>query len=1036
LTTRHALRRAAFGSTALTAAISALIAAAPAAAQTARPINIPAGPLDAALLALAAQTHEQLFYAPDMVAGRRTVAVSGALTVEQALGRMAPDVMVSRQGPGVVVLKAAAPSAAAGAAAPSAGPTATGAAGGRPFAADPPGGGQAAPGPQGDPPPRAAAPTAAGPVSTVKEVVVTGSHIRGAPPASPLVVMTRADLERSGQSTLAAALQQLPQNFAGGAAEGNGTTGGDRLARNTNYGTAVNLRGLGNNATLVLINGRRMSGSGALGDFADLSVIPNSAVERVEVLLDGASAVYGSDAVGGVVNVILRRPFDGAETRLEGGASTSGAPTEFQASQTIGRRWAGGGIVASYEYQQRSALPGADRDFAASADLRPLGGSDQRLTLGYPGNILTVGAGGVLAPSFAIPAGQNGVGLTPGQLLPGVVNRENQRQGVDLFPRQTLQSVYLSGEQALGGRLQLSADARYSRRTYRIRLAPATASFSVTRANPYFVSPTGGASVVVGYSFLGDLPNPVASGSVESLGFNLGGTLKLAGDWRAEAYLTYARDTEASDVRNLVNSGALNEATGTLPDNPATPFSTAQAGFFNPFTGLPGSNRPAVLAFIGSGFGTTAYRDLVTSANLQVDGTVWELPGGPLKLALGAQARRETFNRAGVNFIATAAPVPVVGSNLARSVAAAFAELRAPLFGPDNARPGLQRLELTLAGRVERYSDAGTTGNPQVGVVWEPTSDLRLRGTYGTSFRAPGLRELGDAQGYGAGLLSEGATRVRVLQLAGGNPGLRPETAISFTTGADWRPQAVPGLTLSATWFDIKYRSRIDRPVAASVVGALNDPALANFVTRIAPATNAADLARITALIGSPLFNTGGGIFPATDYGAIIDSRYVNTASLHVRGLDLSGSYSFDLAGDHIRLAGAGTYSASYDQQLTPTSPVLDKVGVAGFPVRLRSRITADWTRGRLTVGGAFNYISSYRDPLGAHIGDHPTFDLQVRLAPAPSGPFAGLSATLNVRNLFDRAPPFYNNSFGIGYDPTNADPIGRFVSLQLTKAW
>lgn len=989
-------------------------------AQTAPEIHLAAGTLENALLTLSAQTHQQVLFPPELVAGRKSVALNGPYTAEQAIHLLAPGIVVTRAGPGVLVLREAKANGSVRAE-----PVAQG-----PFAGEP-----TSTAPPAELPVQSVPVTTERTAATVSEVEVTGSHIRGAPPASPLVVMSRTDIERTGQSTLAGALQQLPQNFSGGASEGNETTAGDRLARNTNYGTALNLRGLGNNATLVLIDGRRMAGSGALGDFADISTIPSSAVERVEILLDGASAIYGSDAVGGVVNIILRKRFEGAETRLEGGSATSGAPGEFQASQLLGKRWTTGGVMAAFEYQHRDDLPGADRRFASNADLRPLGGSDQRLTSGFPGNILTA-VNGALVPTFAIPGGQNGVGLLPSQFLPGAVNLENQRQGVDILPRQTLKSVYLSADQEVGDRLQLTANARYSQRRYGIDVAPATATFSVTKANPFFVSPVGGASDVVGYSFLNDLPNPNQTGSVESLGFDLGGELRLFRDWRAEGYLTYARDTEASDVRNLVNSNALNEATGTLPDNPATPFTTAASGFFNPFSGIPGLNPRAVLDYIGSGFGTTAYRDLVTSANLQIDGTVWDLPGGPLKIALGAQQRRETFDRSGINFTGTPAPVPVAGSDLARSVTAGYVELRIPIFGQANAVTGFRQLDLTASGRIERYSDVGDTANPQFGVLWKPVADLQVRGTFGTSFRAPGLRELGDTEGFGAGLFSLGTSKVRVLQLAGGNPDLKPETAISFTGGIDYRPEQIPGLALSATWFDIDYKNRIDRPVATSIVGPLNDPTLTSFVTFVSPATNAADLAKVSALINSPLFSTGGGVFPATAYAALVDSRYVNTSRLHVRGLDLTGAYGFDVGGDRITVAGNATYTVDYDQQLTPTSPILNQAGVAGFPVRLRSRITADWTRDRLTAGIAFNYIASYRDPLGVHVGDQPTFDLQARLAPAQSGVFEGVAVTFNIRNVFDRAPPFYNNTFGVGYDPTNADPVGRFASIQLVKAW
>jgi outer membrane receptor protein involved in Fe transport len=1007
-------------------AAGAILSATSAAAEGERHlVHIPAEPLDKALLTLASQTHEQLLYAPDLVAGRRVAALTGTLTVDEALARLLAHsgISVRRAGPEVVVLEKTASDATGGP--PAQGPANLAGPASRPFAAE------AAPIATAGPQPTADASAPRLPATTVEELEVTGSHIRGAPSASPLLVITAEDLQRSGQTTLAGALQVLPQNFAGGASEANTNTGGDRVSRNANFSSAVNLRGLGNNATLVLVNGRRMAGSGTFGDFADLSLIPTSAVARVEVLLDGASAVYGSDAVAGVVNIILKKDIDGAETRLEGGAATEGQPTEWQISQLLGRTWAGGGLTFAYEHQDRSALPSADRDFAASADLRPFGGSDQRQIYAFPGEILVGGA-----PAFAIPGGQNGVGLTPGSLLPGVANKENQRLNLDLLPRQQLDALYLTADQDVGERLEVSGDLRYSRRRYRAEAGEPFTILTVNRANPYFVSPAGGTSDSIAYSFAGDLPPSVQSGEVETLGLTFGGTYRLAGDWRAEAYGTYGRDKEDNRTDGLVNAANLSEALGASADNPATPFSAARDGYFNPFSGIAGSNAPAVLAFIGSGFSTNHILSHVSSASLQADGSLFRLPGGAVRLAAGVQARRETLEVNGTNFLSTVAPVPQGAADVSREVTAAFAELRAPFVDTANARPGLQRLELSVAGRIERYDDAGTTSNPKVGLVWSPAKGVELRATYGTSFRAPALRELHDTTTNVPLSLPAGATRIESLLEVGANPDLKPETATSWTATLDLRPASVPGLSADLTWFDIRYQDRIDKPVQQNLSGALTDPRLASFVTRISPTTNPADLALITALLASPSTSTVGGVFPPTAFGAIVDDRYVNTGALHVRGLDLTGAYALDLAASRLIFGLNATYTLDYDQQVTPTSPIVNLVNVAGFPVRFRSRLSADWTRDRLSLGGAFNYIGAYRDAAGARIGDQPTFDLQVRLAPAQSGTLKGVTAILGVRNVLDRQPPFYNNVFGVAYDPTNADPVGRFVSFQLIRAW
>lgn len=994
-------------------ATAAVLVAGAAEAQTTYAVSLTGGSLEPALLGLASQTKQQIMFSKGVVAGRLAPAVKGQLTPEQALdGLLAgSDLRARRVNAHVIVVERAAGREAV---AP------------RPFVADADAAIVTA---------DAAVPT---PPTVVGEVTVTGSSIRGVPPAAPLRVVSQAQLQASGHATLVDALRALPENFSGGASEGNSLTGGDGLSRNITYGSALNLRGLGNNATLVLLNGHRVAGSGSFADFVDVSTIPTTAVERVEVLLDGASAVYGADAVGGVVNIILRRKFEGDETQLFAGVGTAGEPAQARIAHTFGRRWTDGGVVVSYELQRREALRAEDRAFTRSADLRLFGGSDFRVTNAFPGNLLgpdPVTGGNV--PRFAIPAGQNGTALRPTDFQAGAVNYANPRLGADILPRQTQNSVYVSVDQALGG-VELTADARYAYRRFKAYLTPVVSTFTVGRGNPFFVSPTGAATHSIAYNWYADLGNPQNQGSAETLGLSVGAKTSLFRDWRGEAYATFDQEIAESRGYGFVNSLILGEALGNTADRADTPYTAARDGFFNPFNGIAGGNNANVVAAIGSGRVWSRIRSRVAAVNVQADGALLQLPGGALKLAVGASARREGLVRTGQNFLSTPAPAPISNATDAeRDVVAAYAEARVPLFGPDNARPGFQRLELSLAGRVEHYEVAGSTANPSVGVVWEPVDGLRLRSTFSRSFRAPALREQFDPATVNPTLLALGAARVRVLTLNGGNPDLDPETAKSWTAGVDLAPTRFPGLKVSATFYDVRFENRIGRPAAANLANALTDPTLAPFVTRISPVTSAADLALINAALASAPFVSTGGSFPATDYGAIVDNRYVNTTTLQVRGIDVSASYAFDLsATDHVSVGGAVSYMLDYAQQFTPTSRSVDTVNVANFPLRLRGRWTADWTRGRLTLAGAAKYTGRYRDSRGERIGDFVSFDAQVRLAPAEAGPLKGLAVRLNVRNLFDRDPPFYNNTEGFAYDPANADTIGRFVSLQLTRAW
>ncbi|WP_372784847.1 TonB-dependent receptor plug domain-containing protein [Phenylobacterium sp.] len=863
---------------------------------------------------------------------------------------------------------------------------------------------------------------------------MTGSHIRGAGAGpSPLAVIDRADLQRSGQMTVAEALSVLPQNFNGQGTDLATTTGTDNRGINGTYDTGVNLRGLGSDATLVLVNGRRLGGAGAKGDFTDISTLPNIALDRVEILLDGASAIYGSDAVGGVVNVLLRRDLNGGEARVEGGVGEHGVPREGQVGLIEGRQWDSGGVVLAYELYHRSALLAGDRSFAATADLRPQGGGDFRTPFSHPGNI-AIAINGVITPFYAIPAGQNGVGLTPASFTPNTVNLANPHLGVSILPDQERQSAYLAVHQSLGAHVELTGDVVYGFRRARTTLAYPQSQLTVTAANPFFVSPNGTTSDRVQYSFRDDLPSPVSRGTAEMLAVTAGAKVDLWGDWRSDSFFDVSQEIEEGRVHGILNSTLLAEALGNVADRPTTAYSPARDGFFNPFTGIS-ANTPAVRAAIGSGFTSSRRESRVYTASTQADGALFRLPAGAVKLAVGAQYRKETFNQVGTNYTSTVAPVPQQGTDVERSVGAVFAETRVPLFGPDYRRSGLERLELNAAVRWEHYSDFGTTVNPKVGMLWSPVDTLNLRATYGRSFRAPGLRELHDPAFNTPVLLGVGQTQVLSLLLTGGNPGLRPETANSWTAGFDWRPQALPGLRLSATWFDVRYRNRIDQPVNAVLDTALQDPTVSSFVRRLDPA-NAGDLVAISALLASPATSTSQGSFPANSYGAIVDSRYVNTGSLEVEGLDATASYGFDLAGGRLQLAATGSDLIRYAQALTPTSAALERQGLAGFPARYRGRLTTDWTRGPLTLGAALNRTSAFKDLVGRRIDSLTTLDLQLRAAGPAASRWAGTTFSVNLRNVFNTDPPFYNSSLGYGFDAANADVVGRFVSIQITKSW
>lgn len=986
-------RRSAFAAAGVLALLTASPAAIAAPAEATLAFAIPAGSLESALTAYAARANVQLLYTPEVVRGLRSDGLMGDFTKRAALERLlaGTGIVAQQSRPGVVVLRL----------------------------------GLVANAEQ-----TVAMEVAQAPPSTLDEVIVTGTHIRGvAPGASPVVSIDRDEIDRQGFATVADSLTALPQNFSGAATSDVASAGLDPATLNFGRATAVNLRGLGPDATLVLVNGRRMAGTGGKGDFADVSAIPTAAVERIDVLFDGASALYGSDAVGGVVNIILKRNFEGAETRARYGWARGGAE-EVLAAQTLGHAWKSGHALVSYEYYDRAALPYAARSYTRSADFRSRGGRDRRTNIASPGNIVLVDpTTNAAVPTWGIPAGRSP--LRPSDFVRGVINLQEPRADQDLLPNQTRHSVYAAFGQDLSPDVQVTADLRYSHRKFDSRSVTPTAAITVNDTNPYFVSPNGARSHQIYYSFAGDLGPSRLFGTSESLGVSGGLAFGLWADWRGEAYAAYGQELVRSGTDGNLNSLFLREAVGSVPDNPATSFRTAVDGFFNPF-GDGDDNARAILDFIGSGYGRQRYESQVASFNAQADGRVWSLPGGDLKLAVGVHGRRERFQQRLESFTATATPTVTSSPTYERQILAGFAELRAPLVGAANARPGLRALEVSLALRTERYDDFGTTTNPKVGVVWAVSDDLRLRGTYGRSFRAPTLTEIYSAQVISATNYQRGAARILSLNLTGGNSDLEPERARSWTLGADWTPDSIAGLKLAVTVFDTRFSNQIDRPVAQNTAAALTDPAYAPFVRLLDPA-NAADLAAVQRLLDDPTYATPG-LYPANAFGAIVDTRYVNTSVLHVRGLDLSGAYAFSWRDSAFQASLNATYLADYEQQLTPTAPTFQRVDLGGQPVDWRARAALTWSRGDFGATAALNFVDDYRSTLGAKVGAWTTADLQVTWSPAR---WDGATVAVSAQNLFDTDPPFYETENGtVGYDPANAEPLGRYLSVQLTQRW
>lgn len=858
-----------------------------------------------------------------------------------------------------------------------------------------------------------------------QEIVVTGTRIRGsAPIGAPVVVLDRDAIERSGRGTIADIFQSIPQNFNGGPSETTiGTTARNGAGANATNGSGINLRGLGTASTLVLFDGNRPALGGTTGTFTDVSLIPQSAIDRIEILTDGASAIYGTDAVAGVVNIRFRNRFEGLETSARSGTA-DGDFGEFQLSQIAGKRWSSGGIVLAYQYSERGRLSGADRAFSTE-DLRPYGGPDYRSLYASPGTI--VAANGAV---FGIPQNQDGAALRPNDLLPGQINLRDARKTIDLLPRQRSHSLYGSFEQDVVPGVTLFARGLYAHRSFDAqRPLGFPETFTVPTTNAFYVDPIGTRQpITVRYDFTRDLGQQRQVGAVDGLTTTAGLTGAI-GRWNYEASGTYGSQIERLEARNAVNTARL--AVALADSNPATAFNVFGDGSFT---------SPATVDRVRGG-ARQRTRYVVWSGALRADGPLFDLPWGTAKLALGAEHRDERLDYRQTADIRQLTPndSPLAGLPGHRNIEALYGELLVPLSGKGSGWiPG--KLDLALAGRVEQYSDVGRTANPKVGVAWQPINGLSFRSSYGTSFRAPNFPEqAGTAGNFYAPLVlvdpNSPTGQTLVLGLFGLSPSIGPEKATTWTVGADLKSFPIPGLTMSATYFNIAYTDRIGSASADYL----------SFLTRRdlygSLVTDNPSPALVAGYFADPSFFNTLGVAPG-DIKIIIDGLIRNLSVVTIRGLDFDAGYEQSLVSGTASIGVAGTYLLAIDQRLTPTSPAVNVVSTLGNPADLRLKGRVSWSKGGFDFGAFVNYVAGYQNQTttpAEGVKSWTTADFQIGYRFPDAGPFRNARLALSATNIFDRAPPYVNNhafDSTLAYDPEQASPVGRLISVQARFGW
>jgi iron complex outermembrane recepter protein len=758
----------------------------------------------------------------------------------------------------------------------------------------------------------------------LEEVVVTGTHIRGASPrSSPLTVYDRKKIDQSGAATVAQFARKIVQNFSGADLVANSSSNavGGRFDQgasdNLFNGAAFNLHGLGTTSTLTLLNGHRLAPAGSNGLLTDVSNIPLSAVERIDVLTDGASAIYGADAVAGVVNILTRQDFDGGETSLRYGAASDGGGTELSASQVLGNVWDTGSGLVTYEYDKQNGLDASARSY--------------------------------------IP---------------------DQGGPSSLIPETTRHSVFVTAHQDLGERLVLSGDAIYSKRD--------------------FVRDLSVSSLVVNR-------RATSTGNADLSGVSLTLRAELASDWQAQAAGSYSSVDQHQQAH--------------------------QQTAFGPFS-FDSTN-------------TDETRNRTSMFEVLFNGPLARLSSGNLTAAVGATYRKEQFD-ADTDLTQFGVTTHFGPPGLDRHVSSAFAEILLPIVGPSNTAAAARKIELSAAVRYDDYDDFGSSTNPKVGILWEPIAGVDLRATYGTSFRAPPLSQIGGGQFSQAVPLANPnvpAGFTNTIYVSGGNPALQPEEARSVTAGIDIKPRSLPRLTLGVTYFRTHFDSRIQAPLT---IGSPNfsDPTLAPFIVLNPP------LADVQRYFNSPGFqgdSTGAG---PGGIEAIFDNKVANIAVTKQSGIDLNGSYTIDGDEHDLVFSAVATRLLSNDYQTTSLAPAVSLIDTFAEPTTWKARGGVEWDFANWSASVMANYVNGYDNtPFvpRASISSWTTADLylsyrmQRQAAASPA-----LTIALTVQNALNERPPFVATpqalllpgQNAIPYDPSNASPVGRLIALQVVTRW
>ncbi|MFP5391914.1 MAG: TonB-dependent receptor [Gammaproteobacteria bacterium] len=864
-------------------------------------------------------------------------------------------------------------------------------------------------------------------------VEITGSAIKriDAETSVPVTVLKAEDLKKAGITTVEQVMANLSavQTQQGTAQVVGLSTGGAVFA---------DMRGIGQNKTLVLLNGRRVANNAFDSSAPDLNMIPFAAIERVEVLRDGASSLYGSDAVGGVINFITKKAY-------QGGTVTIGADNPERAggksnNANIGYGWGdldqqGWNVWAMYDHQYQDRIGGTERNY----NTRYPGGLSPTTS---PANYFQDDkSGNPTAPSCA-----TGTNLIPDDA--GLGCQMTTSSFVDYVPKSERSTGLVRGSLKLGENHVLSLEYLRSKNTVQSQIAPVPYGGlfqNRTRPdgslNPFYPGNPGAITpniplsstytednmrpgVLPGFIHVKwrDLPNgPRADENINTqqrVVLNLTGN--IAG-WDYDSAVTWNENKVRENLSGYSDGGLI--TAGVLN------------GIINPFgeqtkEGLDYIMKAALDGNIQNAKGTTKGIDFHASREIGD----WFSAGKQTALALGVQHERQSFRSAAnapyaEKVVSSTGIDPNTLNEGERKVTAVFAELNVPL---------LSTLDVTAAIRHDRYSDFGNSTNPKFGVRWQPSKTILVRGSYSTGFRAPSLFDINAAQTYTntqqhddpincpGGVPQPGKPAATNCQqqfqaLSGGNKNLSPEKSKNAAIGIIIEP--FNNFSVGVDLWQVKLTDQIDSLSEGEVFDPAFLPQYASLYHRTAKGNLATD----------------GSECPDPTTCGYVDLRTRNLGGIKTNGIDLSANYRLRTASfGTFTFNGAATYINKFDYQNSNGGAWHSRVGQyegLGPIFKWQDNLNIGWNLGKLSAGLTAHYKSGYLDQdvgddVRYKVASYTTFDLFGTAQVAQ-----GLTITAGVKNLADRQPPlsYQQDVFQAGYDPRFSDATGRSFYIRGT---